>query len=95
MKKAILIAACAASISALATVGASAQATGPQGQQAVQTNDPMNSNARMHRHRHHHMHKEMKSEGTEKGGMKEGGTKDGATKDGATKDGMKKDGTSK
>lgn len=65
MKKFILATVCVAALSAFGTVGASAQMTGPQGQQTMGTG--MNSNARMmhrsHRmmkrpmHRRHMMHK--------------------------------------
>ena len=52
MKKLILATVCVAALSALGTVGASAQMTGPEGQQTM----GMNFNARM-MHRHHMMMK--------------------------------------
>jgi pentapeptide MXKDX repeat protein len=70
-------------VSGLTAVGASAQTTGPAGQQTMKTTDPMNANARMHHRRHHHMMKK----GTMKGDM----SKDGMKKDGMMKDGMKQD----
>lgn len=39
MKKAILVAACVAALSAFTTVGASAQTTGPAAQDSMKTND--------------------------------------------------------
>lgn len=54
MKKVIVATICVAAISAFSAVGASAQMTGPQGQQTMKNNDSMNSNGRM-MHRSHHL----------------------------------------
>jgi len=55
MKKIFLVTAFAIAISAAATVGASAQLTGPAGQDSMKTERMMNSNARMGHHRMHRM----------------------------------------
>ena len=86
MKKIILVTACVAAMSGFATLGASAETTGPQSRQTMKAGDPMNANARMRHHRRHHM-------GMMKGEMREGGMKKegGMMKEG----GMKKDGMAK
>jgi pentapeptide MXKDX repeat protein len=77
MKKAILVATCVAALSAFATVGASAQTTGPAAQQDTMSKDKMSKDG-------------MKKEGTETTGMKkEGMSKDGMAKD-MSKDGSPK-----
>lgn len=63
MKKLIAVACCAAILGSVSI--AAAQTTGPQGQQSMKQNDPMNANARMKK-------KKMK-----KGMMKQGGMSDG------------------
>jgi pentapeptide MXKDX repeat protein len=81
MKKAILVTACVAALSAFTAVGASAQTTGPAAQDGLKTNDMSKDG--------------MKNNGTETRGMsKDGMAKDGMTKDGMAKD-MSKDGSPK
>jgi hypothetical protein len=84
MKKAIVAAMFVVAVSGLTGVGASAQTTGPAGQQTMKPTDPMNANARMRHHRRHHhmMKKDM---------MKGDMSKDSMKNDGMMKDGMKKD----
>jgi pentapeptide MXKDX repeat protein len=82
MKKAILVATCVAALSAFTTVGASAQTTGPAGQDNSMKKDDMSKDG---------MSKDgMKKDGMETTGMK----KDGMTKEGMSKD-MSKDGSPK
>jgi pentapeptide MXKDX repeat protein len=77
MKKAILVTACVAALSAFTAVGASAQTTGPAAQDSTKTNDMSKDG--------------MKKDGMETKGMaKDGMAKDG--KDGMKKD-MSKDGS--
>lgn len=78
MKKAILVTACVAALSAFATFGASAQTTGPAAQDTMKTNDMSKDG--------------MKKDGMGTQGMsKDGMSKDGMAKDGMSKDGMAKD----
>jgi len=82
MRKIILLACCAALVGSVSV--ASAQNTGPVGQETMKTNDPMNTNAKMKKK---HKKSMMKSDDSmSKGGM---------SKDGMSKDGMKKDTMSK
>ena len=76
MHKIILLACCAALVGSVSV--ASAQNTGPVGQETMKTNDPMNTNATMKKK---HKKSMMKSDDSMKGGM----SKDGMSK------GMKKD----
>jgi pentapeptide MXKDX repeat protein len=79
MKKAILVTACVAALSAFTAVGASAQTTGPAAQDSTKTNDMSKDG--------------MKKDGMETKGMaKDGMAKDGMGKDGMKKD-MSKDGS--
>ncbi len=55
MKKILLATAFAVAISAAGTFGASAQLTGPSGQDSMKTERMMNSNARMGHNRMHKM----------------------------------------
>jgi pentapeptide MXKDX repeat protein len=81
MKKAILVAACVAGLSAFTAVGASAQTTGPAAQDTMKTNDMSKDG--------------MKKDGMETKGMsKDGMAKDSMSKDGMAKD-MSKDGSPK
>jgi pentapeptide MXKDX repeat protein len=81
MKKTILVATCIAALSAFTTVGASAQTTGPAGQDTMKTNDMSKDG--------------MKKDSMETKGMsKDGMAKDGMAKDGMAKD-MSKDGSPK
>jgi pentapeptide MXKDX repeat protein len=78
MKKAILVAACVAALSAVTTVGASAQTTGPAAQDNTMKKDGMAKDGM------------MKKDGMETTGMKkEGMSKDGMAKD-MSKDGSPK-----
>jgi pentapeptide MXKDX repeat protein len=89
MKKAILVAACVAAISAFATVGASAQSTGPAAQQDKMTKDKMGNDG---------MKKEgmgttgMSNDAVNKDGMKKDMSKSGSPSADTMK---KKDGMSK
>ena len=80
MKKAILVTACVAALSAFTTFGASAQTTGPAAQDSMKTNDMSKDG--------------MKKDSTETKGMSNGTAKDGMNKDGMAKD-MSKDGSPK
>jgi pentapeptide MXKDX repeat protein len=81
MKKAILVTACVAALSAFTAIGASAQTTGPAAQDTMKTNDMSKDG--------------MKKDSMETKGMsKDGMAKDGMSKDGMAKD-MSKDGTPK
>jgi pentapeptide MXKDX repeat protein len=82
MKKAILVTACVAALSAFTTFGASAQSTGPAAQDTMKTNDMSKDG--------------MKKDGSmeTKGMSKDGMAKDGMSKDGMAKD-MSKDGSPK
>jgi pentapeptide MXKDX repeat protein len=77
MRKAILITACVAAISAFTTIAASAQVTGPAAQDNMKTNDTSSG---------------MNKGGTETKGMaKDGMAKDSmSSKEGMKKDGMSK-----
>ena len=78
MKKAVLVAACVAALSAFTTVGASAQTTGPAAQDNTMKKDGMAKDGM------------MKKDGMETTGMKkEGMSKDGMAKD-MSKDGSPK-----
>ena len=82
MKKAILVAACVAALSAFTTVGASAQTTGPAAQDNTMKKDSMSKDG-------------MKKDGMETTGMKKESTaKDGMSKD-MSKDGTPKADTMK
>jgi pentapeptide MXKDX repeat protein len=82
MKKAILVATCVAALSAFATVGASAQTTGPAAQDNTMKKDSMSKDG-------------MKKDGMETTGMKKEGTsKEGMSKD-MSKDGSPKADTMK
>jgi hypothetical protein len=55
MKKILFATAFAVAMSAAGTIGASAQSTGPSGQDSMRAERMMNSNARMGHHRMHRM----------------------------------------
>jgi pentapeptide MXKDX repeat protein len=83
MKKAILVAACVAALSAFTTVGASAQTTGPAAQDNTMKKDSMSKDGM------------TKKDGMETTGMKKEGTaKDGMSKE-MSKDGSPKADTMK
>jgi hypothetical protein len=67
MRKLIVAACCAALMGSISV--ASAQTTGPQGQQTLKANDSMNSNAKMMKKHKVKKHKTMKS-GTDKDATK-------------------------
>lgn len=90
MKKAILVAACVAALSAFTAVGASAQSTGPAAQDTMKTNDMSKDG----------MKKDgMETKGMSNNGMAKDGMKDGKkemSKDGSpSADTTKKDGMAK
>ena len=92
MKKAILVTACVAALSAVTAIGASAQTTGPAAQDSMKTKDMSKDGVSKDG-----MKKDgMETKGMAKDGMaKDSMSKDGMAKDSMSKDGMKKDGMSK
>ena len=81
MNRAILIAACVTTISIFSAAGASAQTSGPAGQQTVKTDTLMNSQARMMRKHHmmrrHMMRRGMRMDPSKRGGQPKSGTQGG------------------